>query len=495
MERWQKTMERSGNAPPYEVPVALAREGHHGPVIYASNRTAQMAGIKLGARVTDMRALCPELNVEYADIGGDKLALERLVLWARRWCPWTVSDGEDGIILDTTGADHLLGGEASMLVEMEERLSLLGLTSQLAIAPSWGAAWALARFGTVRTICAEDQVIEKLSPLPVQALRLDSKTVLLLQRLGLKTIGSLIEIPRLSLTRRFVKAELHANPLLRLDQATGRLAEPVSSLDAPPVFRVQNRLPEPIQDPTAYLPALCQDLCAALTAKGVGSRKLHLTVFRTDGEVSAVEIATSSPSRNAEHFVRLFDGKLERINPGFGFDLITLEASAVEPIEVTQTRLDDESEEYLHISRLIDRLAARFGHNAVSQVSLSESHVPERAEAWVSALGIVEATTALTPRLRPLRLLEPPEEVRVLYTVPEGPPAQLVWRAKTYRVTRYAGPERIAPEWWHDRPDTRLRDYFRIEDHEGRRFWLYREGLHEDGRGGDPRWFMHGMFA
>ncbi|NIL95746.1 MAG: DNA polymerase Y family protein, partial [Planctomycetales bacterium] len=64
-----------------------------------------------------------------------------------------------------------------------------------------------------------------------------------------------------------------------------------------------------------------------------------------------------------------------------------------------------------------------------------------------------------------------------------------------HRVARYAGPERIAPEWWRDRPGTRLRDYFRIEDQSGRRYWLYREGLPDDGRGGAPRWFLHGVFA
>ena len=96
---------------------------------------------------------------------------------------------------------------------------------------------------------------------------------------------------------------------------------------------------------------------------------------------------------------------------------------------------------------------------------------------------------------RPLRLLDPPEEICVLYAVPEGPPAQFVWRRVTHRTVRYQGPERIAPEWWHDRPGTRLRDYFKVEDDAGRRYWLYREGLHDDGRGGDPRWFLHGIFA
>lgn len=487
-------MERQGNAPPDDLPVALAAEGAHGPVIHAANRAARLNGIRAGARVVDMRAICPELHIDYANPQGDRAALDRLVLWARRWCPWTARDGTDGLVLDTTGSDHLWGGEAAMLVEIETRLSLLGLSAGLAVAPTWGAAWALARHGGVRRICPADGVGPALAPLPVAALRLEAETVLLLQRLGLKTIGALAGVPRLALARRFVRAELAGNPLLRLDQATGRLAEPVSSVEAMPRFRVQSRLAEPILDPTPYLPALCHDLCTQLRDRGYGCRRLQLVVYRTDGEVASVTVATSAPSRDADHLRRLFDDKLERINPGFGFDLITLEAGGVERMDIVQTRLAGGAEEGLELSRLIDRLSARFGPRAVTRPVLRESHVPERAQGWTSAMAAGQAATLADRRDRPVRLLDTPEELRVLYAVPEGPPAQFIWRRQTHRVARYAGPERIAPEWWHDRPGTRLRDYFKVEDQAGRRFWLYREGLHEDGRGGDPRWFLHGMF-
>ncbi len=488
-------MERQGNAPPDDVPVALTTEGPHGPVIHAVNRAARIGGIRRGARVVDMRALCPDLRIEYADVAGDRVALERLVLWARRWCPWTTVDGRDGLVLDTTGSDHLWGGEAAMLVEMETRLSLLGLSSGLAIAPTWGAAWALARYGGVRQICPVDQLAPRLAPLPVSALRLDDETLLLLSRLGLKTIGNLADIPRLPLTRRFVRAGLNANPVLRLDQAMGRMAEPISSVEARPRFRAQSRLTEPIQDPTPYLSALCHDLCTQLRDRGFGCRRLHLVIYRTDGEISAVDVATSAPSRDADHLRRLFDDKLDRINPGFGFDLITLEAGGVEEVDIVQTRLEGGADEDLHLARLIDRLTARFGQRSVTRPVLHESHVPERAQGWASALADVQKLPSQMVKERPIRLLDTPEEVRVLYAVPEGPPAQFIWRRQTHRIARYAGPERIAPEWWHDKPGTRLRDYFKVEDDRGRRFWLYREGLHDDGRGGDPRWFVHGMFA
>ncbi|MBB5515513.1 protein ImuB [Rubricella aquisinus] len=495
MERWQKHRERIGTPPPPDVPVVLATEGHHGPVIHAANRAATLKGIQPGERVVDMRALCPDLKVEYADIAGDRAVLERLVIWSRRWSPFTAPDGAAGIVLDTTGVAHLFGGEAALLYDIEEQFARIGLTTRSAMAPTWGAAWALARFGPVRAICGEEGLGRALAPLPTRALRLDAGTVQLLHRLGLKTVADIAAIPRLSLTRRFAKAALTGNPLMRLDQAMGLMGEPVSSKEAPPPIRAIARLPEPIQDPTPHLLDLCADLCAQLDHAGMGCRRVEVVVYRTDGEVSTVHAAISQPSRDPAHLARLFEGKLERLNPGFGFDLITLHAGGVEPLSTRQSRLDGAAQDGLPLAHLIDRLSARFGADAILRPIARESHVPERAEQMVPALEAATDAATLPARERPIRLLRSPEEIRVIYAVPEGPPAQFVWRRQRLHVARYAGPERIAPEWWQDLPGTRLRDYYKIEDQQGRRFWLYREGVHGDGRGGDPRWFMHGMFA
>ncbi len=494
MERWLRWSAAQGDAPPDDLPVVLACEGPHGPVVHACTRAARTAGIHTGARVVDMRALCPQMRVEYADTGGDRAALQKLALWARRFCPWTAVDGTAGLMLDTTGSDHLWGGEAQMLREIEGALATLGFSANLACAPTQGAAWALARFGAVRAICPAGELATQTAPLPARALRLDADTLLLLKRLGLKTVGDLAAVPRVSLARRFSRAPLPQNPLMRLDQMMGRLAEPVAAPDEPPRFAVQSRLAEPVQDPTPHIPALCAELCAGLAAAGFGARRITLTVYRTDGEVRDVTTATAHASRDPDHLHRLFDGKLERIDPGFGFDLITLAATQAEALAEAQTRLDGQTDTGAELARLVDRLSARLGPRAVRCPAPQESHVPERAEDWPPAL-----TTAPRPAspqtARPLRLFDTPEEVRVLYAVPEGPPAQFVWRRQTLRVTRFAGPERIAPEWWQDKPGTRLRDYYRVEDDQGRRIWLYRDGILGDGRGEVPRWFVHGAFA
>lgn len=492
MERYLRLTKSSDGSD--DRPLALARDGAHGPVVHAVSRAAETAGVQIGARVVDMQALCPTLLVVDADVDGDLQALGRLAFWARRWCPWSALDGEDGLVLDTTGSDHLFGREVGLLADIIARLAAQGLTAEVAIAPTWGSAWGFARFRP-GTICPPDRLRADFSALPINALRLDEATLGVLRRLGLKSVGAVMDIPRLSLTRRFARAQIWANPLMRLDQAMGRAPEPISSVAEPARLRAAARLAEPVIDPGPHLPDLAASLCILLEREGRGARRLRLLAYRTDGEVAELWANTSTASRSTDHLVWLLSDKLEALNPGFGFDLLVLEAVVSEPIQTDQTQLGGQDTQ-AEVSALIDRLSARLGARAVTRPVLRESHIPERAEAWVTALAPppddADAPPSTTPR--PTRVLDRPEEIRVLYAVPEGPPAQFIWRRQTHKVMRYEGPERIAPEWWHDTPGTRLRDYYRIETNSWQRFWIYREGVIGDGRGDVPRWFLHGFF-
>ena len=474
--------------------MVLARDGPHGPIIHAANGAAAQAGVREGGRIADMRALCPGLRVEQADIRADGKVLERLMLWSRRWCPWTAVDGTVGIAMDTNGSDHLWGGEAAMLRNIEERLSGLGFSCRLATAPTHGAAWALSRLGGTREICTPEGLAARMAPLSVRALRLKPETAADLERLGLKTVGALAAVPRLPLARRFGRADPAGNPLIRLDQMMGCTPEPVNAPGDPPRFVAEAHLAEPAQDPVPYLPVLARQLCKRLGEAGLGARRMALTIYRMDGEAARIVAAAAHPTRDAEHIRRLFDSKLERMDPGLSFDLITLGAPATEPLSPVQARLGEEAEDAVELARLIDRLTARFGAAAIKRAGLSDSHIPERRERWAAAMEPRAPAAAPLTTPRPIRLLEPAEEIRVIYAAPEGPPAQFMWRHTAFRVTGFAGPERIGPEWWRARPGARLRDYFRIEDQRGMRLWLYREGLLGDGRGGAPRWFMHGIF-
>ncbi|MXO89778.1 DNA polymerase Y family protein [Altererythrobacter aquaemixtae] len=482
--------------------MVLAREATHGRVVHDCNAAAVAAGISRGSRITDMRAILPDLRVEDAACAADAADLAMLSFWVRRWCPWAQSDGADGLLLDCTGSDHLHGGEEAMLREMTRAFAAMGLTARLAIAPTIGTAWALARHGGhKRFICEEADAARHLAPLPVPALRLDGATVLLLKRLGLKSIGALMDVPREALIRRFRRIEApSANPVLRLDQALGRHKELLVSEDIAPPLRALRKLAEPIghlDGLSQILRDLAVDLCALLEREGRGARGLVFTAYRVDGGVLQCDVRTGRANRDPAHLTALFDGKLDRFDPGFGIEAAALEAVDSEVLAAAQDDLTGKTRDDMAFTGLIDRLVARLGIGAVLKPVRQGSHIPERGELWAPAAienaGSLSAVQRRTTT--PLRMLQRPEEAEVIHAVPDGPPARFRWRYKLHDVARSQGPERIAPEWWRENSRARLRDYYHVEDSEGRRFWLYREGLMDDGRGGNPQWFVHGLDA
>lgn len=492
MDRWRQIIRQHRTLPSDDIPVVLSRDGTHGPVIHATSTAARTRGIEPGARVVDVQAIHPDLHVEPADPAGDRSFLDRLALWARRWSPWTVADRDDGLFLDSQGVAHLFGGEAAMLSDIQRRMAMQGLTAHVAMAATPGAAQALARYGSIQ-IC--DDIPAALVPLPTAALRLDDTTVQLLNRLGLKTIGSLAEMPRVSLMRRFSTLPDDRNPLVLLDRAVGRTADPLNAPVDPQQFITRSRLPEPVMDAAPHMADLARQLCQQLAQAEYGARSIRLTIYRIDGEWRQLSLNTARASRDPDHMLRLFRDKLERIDPGFGFDLLTLEALQVEPLSQIQQRLDGRRDSDADLAALLDRLSARLGQDKVSWSRYVQTHKPEAVEHRQPAMAGDPTPPPAPPRERPLRLLTPAEEVQVIYAVPEGPPSQFRWRRVLYKTARHEGPERIAPEWWRDRPGTRLRDYYKVEVQDGRRFWLYREGVVHDGRGDTPRWFLHGLFA
>jgi len=150
---------------------------------------------------------------------------------------------------------------------------------------------------------------------------------------------------------------------------------------------------------------------------------------------------------------------------------------------------------------LLDRLGNRLGFGRLHSLQPAESHLPESAQRLMP-VSLEREGPAVSrwegegPCVeRPIRLLSDPERMTPM-TPEEGdgaPPSVFRWRRQLYQLRRIEGPERIAPEWWHqDQSWTGgTRDYWRIEDAEGRRLWLYRES----GGAEESRWFVHGLFA
>jgi len=469
--------------------------------------------------LADARALCPALVAVPADPVGDLAALEKLSLWAQRWGPWSALDPPDGVLVDVTGAAHLWGGEERLLADVAAAFAARGFTARAALGPTAGAAWALAHFGRAGAIlAAEDDPLRQLGDLPVAALRLDEDVLTVLRRLGIKRLGALAGVSgvaedpareaaaRDALTRRFRgHRSPAANPLLRLDQLLGKVPEPLLPVIAKPMPLVQRRLLEPIRHRDLLdrvVSDLAADMVRALEARGEGARRLELALWRVDGEVLLRRIELAAATREAGHITRLFAARLDGVDAGFGIETVQLRASWSEPLALSQADLDAAAEQHgTALAACIDRLSVRLGPSAVTRPVARASHMPERAQGWQPPLGPLPPQSSalsggtLAFQTRPLKLLDRPEPIAVLYASPDGVPQRFRWRGAVREVVRTEGPERIAPEWWRERSTARLRDYYRIEDEVGRRYWIYRQGILGDGRGGMPDWFLQGLYA
>jgi protein ImuB len=461
--------------------------------IVAVNAVAQANGIAPGQTLADARALLPSLAVVPEQPGQDARALGQLAQWCTRYTPWSAVDradqcGSAGLWLDITGCAHLFGGEAALVKDLAARLATLGFAARTGIADTPGAAWACARFAAdVDAIVPLAAQRTAIATLPVAGLRIDADTVEVLRSLGLRRIGDLYSFPRTSLPVRFGALLLH-----RLDQALGHVAEPLSPRQPPIAYRALIAFAEPISEPAgiaATVDHLLQDLCAQLIRRDQGGRRFELTAYRCDGTTDGLRIGTGGPSRDPAHLRRLFAEKLEKIAPGFGIDAMTLAAPVVETLPARQAPLAAHDTASVDLTQLFDVLGTRLGHAQVMRLAMRASHIPERAvERVAAAAPVMSAHWPDTPR--PLRLFQHPQPIEASALLPDEPPFQFIWRGILHRVARAQGPERISGEWWRERGATR--DYYRIEDADGRRFWIYRDNF-EDPRA--TRWFLHGLFG
>ena len=532
------------------VPFVLVEAGAHGLRVAAANEPAQTIGIGEGLAFTDAKARAPSLCHEDIDRAADARALEALAEWMIRFAPLVAIDGLDGVMLETTGCDHLYGGEAGMLREVAQILKRERIPHRVGLASTQVAAAALARGASGRILPVGSEK-DGLADLPISTLRVSEAAEALLRRVGLNKIGQLYGIDRKALARRFQSKSNADAVLLKLDQALGDRRDPIRPLRPIPAKRVQLKCPEPIATGEAIeigLEELATRLCSDLKRFGQGARRFTLTSYRSDGTLKSVEISAARPVNAPDHILRLFGERIDQIDPGFGIDLLLLEAQRAGPMDESAMAVSGDlaaqDTDTVALSALADRITAKLGEGVVHVTAFQESHHPDLAERKRAFEGSIPKRAAISAQAgpRPLRLLRQPERVQVLAEVPEGPPLRFVWRRVARKVAKADGPERIAPEWWtytapppaavpqQDAPRKwltpkfdpradaaliaktriefeqmqageavknlpRARDYYRVEDEEGRRYWVFREGLYEDGRGGAPDWYMHGLFA
>ncbi|HWK68268.1 MAG TPA: DNA polymerase Y family protein [Rhizobiaceae bacterium] len=485
-----------GDAPPVEAPLVLA--GRHGSrrLLLAADAAAHAAGLRVGMPVAKAQMLVPGLVIREADAAADAEALHRLAVWLlQRVAPIVATDPPDGIVIDSTGADHLHGGEQAILDALVGRLAVAGVAARAAVADSWGAAHALARYvASPLHVAPAGHGAAILDPLPLEALRLSPSISGELRVLGFDRIGDLRAQPRGPLTLRF-------GPELgrRLDQALGEAAEPIETVRSPDGVEVRRSFGEPIgaaETIARHIGKLVVKLCAALETKGLGARRLDLACCRVDNRMEVVRVGTALPIRDARRLTRLLCEKIETIDPGFGIEQMRLAAVAVEPFARTQLVSSLVEEATPDLSDLVDILANRVGERGIYRVAPIASDVPERSIARIPAMAPELGATWPTHWPRPSRLLPRPEPIDTVALLPDHPPVSFIWRGIRRRVRRADGPERVFGEWWkRDAELVAVRDYFRVEDDAGERYWIYRAGDGENADTGSHGWFLHGIFG
>ena len=498
-----------------EAPLVTARKVGSRVEVAAANAAARALGIGPGTALTMARAQVPGLEVREADPDGDATDLTALAeLLARRWAPTVAISDADGLFIDLSGVAHLHGGEARFCRRLLRLLGRAGIAARVAVADTTGTAWALARFGShdAAQVLASGAQGDAITPLPVAALRLDPPALELLARLGVDRIGQLLTMPRAPLVRRFGRAITD-----RLDQATGRAPEPLEPVVPPTRVTVEQRFAEPIATPEAithWLGVLMPQLAIELAKAGQGARAVEMIAARVDGVPQRLRLGFARPTRDAAHMLRLTLRRMEEIEPGYGIDAIALHVRRADPLgaESLAPALADKAAP--DIAPLIDALANRIGLGRLWRAAPVESDVPERSCRRTAPLDPssgesrslrIDDVRRLDVRAadhpwhsrwpRPVWLLRQPERVdHVLAELPDSPPRRFTWRGISHRIVRAEGPERVTGEWWR-RAAERLavRDYFRVEDESGQRFWLFRRGDGVRGETGDLSWFVHGV--
>jgi protein ImuB len=485
------------------APLVIAGKRGNTEILTAVDDAAERLALSPGLALAQARAMHPGIETVAEDIEADAALLESIADWCLRYTPLVACDAPDGLLLDISGCAHLYGGEHALVADLSGSLEKAGFAYSLAIAGTIGAAWAAAHYGkSASYACGEERAL--LTPLPLSALRLPAAILASLARVGLKCIGDVVDLPRAPLTARF-----GSEVLRQLDRALGHEHEPLTPRLPVAPYVAEQRFAEPIareEDVLAITERLARRLQFAMERRGDGARRIELALFRTDGVVRRIAAGTSRPLRNPGEIGALFVERLaalgDALDPGFGFDMARLSVIIVEPCVPEQIGGGEDAAE---LCRLVDRLSARLGARRVRRLVAQDSHIPELAEAALPAQTVngdagwdafhrYGKEAELSPR--PLRLLPRPEPIEAVAEVPDGPPLRFRWRRALHEVIAADGPERIEGAWWSEHGGP-ARDYFRVEDKSGLRFWLFRAGLYRDLAPGAaaPTWFLHGTFA
>ncbi|HEV8270260.1 MAG TPA: DNA polymerase Y family protein [Chitinophagaceae bacterium] len=473
------------------VPFVLSIHDHGRKIVTAANTIAEQEGIYNGIVVADAKAIFPELVIHEDRPGSAEKLLKSFASYCIRYCPIVAIDPPDGLILEVTGCSHLWGGDLLYITTIINRFKGFGYDVKAAIADTIGAAWAITHFDEKEIVIQSKQQYFALLFLSPAALRLEPDTIELLYKLGLGQIQHFIGMPRPVLKRRF------GDHLIgRLDQALGYEVEIIHPVIQPSLYL--ERLPclELIltrQGIEIALERVLESLCTRLKKEQKGLRKASFRCYRIDGKIQQIDIGVNSASHNSQHLYKLFELKIDSIEPAPGIELFIMEASQIEEVHAMQEKLwiRNFGLHDVKFSELLDRITNKIGATTIQRFLPDEHYWPERSIRLASSLHEELNTSWKTDKPRPVQLLSRPERIEVTAPIPDYPPMLFRYKGKLHKIKKVDGPERIEREWWME--EGAHRDYYSAEDEEGNRYWIFRSGHYDNNK--NPEWFIHGFFA
>jgi len=412
--------------------------------------------------------------------------LVRLALLAQRFTPKVSLVPPDGLLLEVKGSVRLYGGLAALYRRFRDDCSAAGARAHLALAPTALAALAGARSGRTFRVLEEARLIGALAPLPVTVLRWPAPLIERLQRVGVRTLGEVLRLPRAGFARRF-----GVQPLAALDRLVGRGADLRQSFRAPEQFCARHSFLyelESLDSIVRALGSLLAKLADFLRRRQCGITRLECRLTHAHAPATVCVLELVAPAANAQRLTALLSERMSGLALPEPVRAAELSCTELAPLEPQAGALWQPGEHgggtCPESTDLIERLRVRLGAEAVYGLAIAASHRPEAASicAPIRPAGRARKSAVDSPpwgRLRrPLWLLESPEPL----TESDGLP----WRDGPLHLK--SEPERIESGWWEAGGEA-ARDYYRAVDAQGVRLWIYRE------REPPHRWFLHGVFG
>ena len=495
--RWSLQRIRRDRPDLRNQPFAVTRPvANKGSKVTACCDRAYAHGIRAGMVVAEALAMLPGLACVEEDVDADRRALIELAAWAQRYSPFVGL--EDAIapsclFLDITGGADCFGGEEALVRKAYDEFNRNGWTVRIALADTIGAAWAHVR-EEGRGMRDEDDCHSllaprpsPLAPLPIAALRLSTATVALLTQLGIERIGQLMTLPRDQIAERF-----GAEVSLRLDQATGKVAEVIVPLHPQPDAAASWTFDDPVdrhEIVVKVLDILLERLQTVLEKRRRGVRLVECVFELEDAPAQRFECSLSRPAQTASYLSGLVRTRLEQIRVAAPIRAMCVRAAVLERMPEEQPSFFEHEADEGALAQLLDSLASRLGRDVVTRARFVADPQPELACSFDSALSEAslprergeEADESIFAH-RPLRILPRAAAIQV---VALGMPQRFQHAGADHLVVRCQGPERIETGWW--RGDDVQRDYFLVETAQGTRWWIFQ-------RLQDGHWFLHGCF-